>query len=265
MPGTSLGGRSILIVEDEALIALDMVEAADRRHALTPIGIQARPAAQALRCSASSATPALSSGRRTQWRGQDCTPIRGQSSAPIDIPDAAIHLQRRVLTLPGYFRPTKLWDILVMHKGRLIAALEFKSQVGPSFGNNFNNRAEEFIGTAVDFWTAYREGAFGKDTPRPFAAWLMLLEDCEESRSPVRDGSLHFPIFDDFKGASYSERYNILCRRLTEERLYSAATIITSARDAASTGAYNELGETTSLKNLVATFAAHIASEAVRG
>jgi hypothetical protein len=31
-----------------------------------------------------SATPALSSGRRTQWRGQDCTPIGGQSSAPID-------------------------------------------------------------------------------------------------------------------------------------------------------------------------------------
>ena len=26
----------------------------------------------------------MSSGRRTQWRGQDCTPIRGQSSAPID-------------------------------------------------------------------------------------------------------------------------------------------------------------------------------------
>lgn len=27
-----------------------------------------------------------------------------------------------------------------MHEGRLIAAIELKSQVGPSFGNNFNNR-----------------------------------------------------------------------------------------------------------------------------
>lgn len=61
---------------------------------------------------------------------------------------ADIHQQRRVLTLPGYFRPTKLWDLLVINEGRLIAALEFKSQVGPSFGNNFNNRSEEAIGIA---------------------------------------------------------------------------------------------------------------------
>ncbi len=47
---------------------------------------------------------------------------------------AEIHLERKVLTLPGYFRPTKLWDLLILNKGRLIAALEFKSQVGPSFG-----------------------------------------------------------------------------------------------------------------------------------
>ena len=44
------------------------------------------------------------------------------------------------LTIPGYFRPTKMWDALVVYKRRLIAAFELKSQVGPSFGNNFNNR-----------------------------------------------------------------------------------------------------------------------------
>jgi hypothetical protein len=47
---------------------------------------------------------------------------------------AQIHQKRAVLTLPGYFRPTKLWDLLVTHKGELIAAIELKSQVGPSFG-----------------------------------------------------------------------------------------------------------------------------------
>lgn len=51
---------------------------------------------------------------------------------------ADIHQKRHVLTLPGYFRPTKLWDVLVIHQGRLIAALEMKSQVGPSFGNMCN-------------------------------------------------------------------------------------------------------------------------------
>lgn len=48
---------------------------------------------------------------------------------------AEIHQQRAALTLPGYFRPTKLWDLLVIHKGQLVAAIELKSQVGPSFGN----------------------------------------------------------------------------------------------------------------------------------
>src|SRR6185295_14249281 len=62
--------------------------------------------------------------------------------------NASIHQQRALLTLPGFFRPTKLWDLLVLNEGRLVAAIELKSQVGPSFGNNFNNRTEEAIGTA---------------------------------------------------------------------------------------------------------------------
>lgn len=129
---------------------------------------------------------------------------------------AEIHQERRVLTLPGFFRPTKLWDLLVMNKGRLVAALEFKSQVGPSFGNNFNNRTEEAIGTAHDLWTAYREGAFGEQT-KPFLGWLMLLEDCPKSNMPVRDESPHFPVFSEFKAASYAQRYNILCRKLIQD------------------------------------------------
>jgi hypothetical protein len=58
------------------------------------------------------------------------------------------------LELPGYFRPTKKWDFLVVVKGQLVAALKAKSQVGPSFGNNFNNRTEEAMGSALDLWTA---------------------------------------------------------------------------------------------------------------
>lgn len=34
---------------------------------------------------------------------------------------AEIHLKRKVLTLPGYFRPTKLWDLLITYEGELIA------------------------------------------------------------------------------------------------------------------------------------------------
>lgn len=176
---------------------------------------------------------------------------------------ADICSERRVLTLPGYFRPTKLWDMLVMNEGRLVAAIELKSQVGPSFGNNFNNRTEEAIGTAVDLWTAYREGAFGEN-PRPFVGWLMMVEDCSGSRSPVRDNSPHFPLFPEFNGASYADRYNVLCRKLVHEQLYTTASLLLSKRSSVDTGDYSELSEITSLKTFVSTLAGHVAAEAAR-
>ncbi len=178
--------------------------------------------------------------------------------------DAHMMTDRRLLTLPGFYRPTKLWDLLVINRGRLVAALELKSQVGPSFGNNFNNRTEEALGTAVDLWTAYREGAFGKETPRPFAGWMVLVEDAPESRSGVRDASPHFELFPEFRQASYLDRYNILCRKLTQERLYTAASVLASPRSAAETGDYAELSELTSLKTFITGFAGHIAAEAAR-
>lgn len=179
------------------------------------------------------------------------------------LPNAEIHQKRAVLTLPGYFRPTKLWDLLVIDQGRLIAAVEFKSHVGPSFGNNFNNRTEEAIGTSHDLWIAYREGAFGKQE-RPFAGWLMVVEDAPGSRSPVKDASPHFPVFPDFSGASYMQRYDILCQKLAKEHLYTSASVIATPRSAVKDGAHVELSAMTGLRSFVATLAGHIATEAAR-
>ncbi len=176
---------------------------------------------------------------------------------------AEIHQNRAMLTLPGYFRPTKLWDLLVIYKGELIAAIELKSQVGPSFGNNFNNRTEEAVGTAHDLWTAFREEAFGKQ-PRPFVGWLMMVEDAPGSRSPVRDSSPHFPVFEEFKGASYLKRYDLLCQRLAQEHLYTAAAIITAERNAVDSGDFTNLSPMTSLKTFVAALAGHVASSVAR-
>jgi len=177
--------------------------------------------------------------------------------------NADICLERRALTLPGYFRPTKLWDMLIMNDGRLVAAIELKSHVGPSFGNNCNNRAEEAIGSAHDLWTAYREGAFGKQA-RPFIGWLMLVEDCEKSRSAVLSQEPHFPVFKEFKTASYADRYDLLCQKLVQENLYTAAATILSPRNAKSSGAYSERSELTGLKNFIITLAGHVAAEAER-
>lgn len=178
--------------------------------------------------------------------------------APTDV-----HQKRALVTLPGYFRPTKLWDLVVVHKGHLVAAIELKSQVGPSFGNNFNNRTEEAIGTAHDLWIAYREGAFGKQL-RPFVGWLMVVEDAPRSRASVREKSVHFPVFPEFQGASYLQRYDILCQRLTQESLYTAASVIATPRSAMKSGAYAELSRLTGLKSFVSSFAGHIAAEAAR-
>ncbi|HEX3745849.1 MAG TPA: PaeR7I family type II restriction endonuclease [Bryobacteraceae bacterium] len=132
---------------------------------------------------------------------------------------------RTALELPGYYRAEKKWDLIVISEGQLVTAMEFKSQVGPSFGNNFNNRSEEAIGSATDIWVAYREGRFGK-APPPFLGYFFLLEDCLRVRNAVRNKEPYFKVDPDFEQASYSKRYELLCRRLLRERVYSAACLL---------------------------------------
>jgi len=175
---------------------------------------------------------------------------------------AKIYQNKKMLVLPGYFRPTKLWDLLVIHKGELIVAIELKSQVG-SFGNNFNNRTEEAIGTAHDFWTAYREEAFGKQ-PRPFVGWLMMVEDAPQSRCPVKNESSHFPVFKEFNGASYLMRYDLLCQKLAQEQLYTCAALIASEKRLARSGRFSGMSTMTELKTFVTALAGHIAATALR-
>jgi hypothetical protein len=131
---------------------------------------------------------------------------------------------RKGLEIPGYYRPEKKWDLIVVSGGHLVCAIEFKSQVGPSFGNNFNNRSEEAIGNAVDIWTAYREGRFGT-SPRPFLGYFFLLEDCPRVHKPVKLVEPHFKADPVFSGASYAKRYELLCRRLVLERNYDASCL----------------------------------------
>lgn len=132
---------------------------------------------------------------------------------------------RTALELPGYYRSEKKWDLIAVSNGQLVTAMEFKSQVGPSFGNNFNNRSEEAIGSATDIWVAYREGRFGK-TPAPFLGYFFLLEDCDKVKTPVRNKEPYFKVDPVFDKASYSKRYELLSRRLVLERVYSAACLI---------------------------------------
>ena len=172
------------------------------------------------------------------------------------VPGSCIHF-KQALELPGYFRPTKEWDLIVVRDGKLVAVLEAKSHVGPSFGNNFNNRTEEAMGSAVDLWTAFREGAFNRGTP-PFLGYFLMVEDCAASRQPVKVQEPHFAVFPEFKKASYLQRYELFCRKLVLERHYTAASFITSRRDDGLTGQYVEPASDLTAVNFLRALYAHV-------
>jgi hypothetical protein len=154
------------------------------------------------------------------------------------LPAANIYCKTKT-NLPGFFRPEKSWDLLAVAEGHLLAALEFKSQVGPSFGNNFNNRTEEVLGCATDLWTAYREGVFAP-SQRPWLGFVMLLEESPGSTRPVKVTEPHFRVLDEFRAASYAKRYEILLTRLLRERLYDGTCLITSTRTGGLRGIFQE-------------------------
>ncbi len=165
--------------------------------------------------------------------------------------------RKRSVELPGYFRPTKEWDLLVVRNQTLIAAIEAKSQVGPSFGNNFNNRTEEAMGSALDLWTAYREHAY-LDSPQPFLGYFFMLEECEASIRPVKVNEPHFKVFPEFEGASYQRRYELFCRKLVLERHYTAAAFITSSRTEGIDGSFHVPADDLSLERFAKILTGHI-------
>lgn len=169
--------------------------------------------------------------------------------------EACIYHNKR-LELPGYFRAEKCWDVVVVVDGTLLAAMEFKAQVGPSFGNNFNNRTEEALGSATDLWAAYREGVF-KPSQRPWLGYLFLLEECGPSLAPVKVKQPHFPVFPEFNAASYAKRYEILLTKLMRERLYDATCLLMSTNKGGLRGKYSEPCEELSFTKFAASFMAH--------
>lgn len=134
---------------------------------------------------------------------------------------------RNTLQLPGYYRPSKAWDVLIVHSGALVAAIEVKSQVG-SFGNNFNNRVEEALGNARDFWQAVSKERYGGGM-RPWLGYFFMLEDSPASTRPTQRITLDpYPVDEAFQGLSYTGRYEEVCRRMLLERDYDAACFFTS-------------------------------------
>ena len=171
----------------------------------------------------------------------------------------AVHTRKRDVVLPGFFRPTKEWDLIVVHDKRLLAIVEFKSQVG-SFGNNFNNRVEEALGNATDLHTAYREGAF-KPSPAPWLGYLMLLQQVPKSTEPVKVKEPHFPVLRAWRGTpSYAKRYELFCQRLVRERLYDAACFLLSEEERGRDGWYAEPSDELTFQYFAASLRGRVAA-----
>jgi hypothetical protein len=131
--------------------------------------------------------------------------------------------------------------------------------MGSSFGNNLNNRAEEILGQSLDFLKAHERRVF-RDSQKPFLGYCVLLADEPGAHRKVGASSPHFAILPEFVGASYAQRFAILCRKMVEEELYSEACVLLTPPIAGSAnGAYSHLDEATSFKRLAAGLAAHVA------
>lgn len=167
------------------------------------------------------------------------------------VPEKCIYTSQAYL--PGYFRSSKDWDFLIIAPNKkLIAAVELKSQIG-SYGNNFNNRTEEAIGSAVDLWTAFRENQFPGQTA-PWIGYLTVVGKDEGSTNPVRNNESHYSVLPEFKSASYLDRYRVLCQKLILERHYSmAALVCTSGPDH-----YEDMSEDTSIERFILSFIGHL-------
>jgi hypothetical protein len=141
-------------------------------------------------------------------------------------------------TLPGYYRHEKEWDTAVVHDGELLAVVEYKSQAS-SFGNNLNNRAEEAIGNNTDLIEAYEEGVFAP-SPQPWIGYLMLMADNDESRNEPSVREPNFQVDDEFRGATYVDRMELLCLRMVRKRLVNESAFLLSDEERGLDGEYWE-------------------------
>lgn len=128
--------------------------------------------------------------------------------------------------LPGYYRPRKQWDLVVEYRGILVAAIEFKSQVG-SVSRNINNRFEEALGTATDTHAAQlKNQAFG-EVP-PWLGYVFVLAETTETETVPREPKMLFPTDPAFRGLTYNQRYQEMLRRFVGDNIYQAGWFITT-------------------------------------
>ena len=172
--------------------------------------------------------------------------------------EASIYL-RSDREIPGFFRPTKEWDMLVVHEGRTVAALEFTSQRVPPLASDTNTCIEETVSMAADVWTTFGEGAYNPPRKRPWLGWVMLFEDRTLAQRPASAAQSPIETFPDFSIGSYGRRYEQLLHKFTHERLFDSAALLASPGKGGAQGVFMEPAEDLSMKGLLASLASYVA------
>jgi len=114
----------------------------------------------------------------------------------------------------GYYRPSKVWDLVIFDGEKLLAAIEYKSQVG-SARKNFNNRIEEALGNALDIRMASWNGKINS-CKAPWLGYLFVLEDCEETRRESTRSSVQLNYIESFNRME-ENMYDSTCLLLTSQ------------------------------------------------
>lgn len=177
-------------------------------------------------------------GRRAEVLGGEqmdgFTSIVKDALIDIDVPPEDVLKDSEV---PGYYRATKEWDVVVVHGNELLAAIEFKSMAS-SFGNNLNNRVEEALGNNADLKKAYEEGVFDQSEP-PWIGYVLLMADTPKSNKDVRVDEPNFDVAPEFNNASYIDRAELFCERMLDEDIIDDAALITAKEGESVRGEYS--------------------------
>ena len=173
------------------------------------------------------------------------------------VPEAHVYWKQK-RRLPGYYRAEKDWDLIVVADGHVLAILEFKAQVGPSFGNNFNNRTEEIARQCNRPLGRLSRSAF-RQSGRPWLGYIFILEDCPRLRAPVKVAEPHFRVFEEFRVQATQKRYGIMLTKLLREGLYDGACLMLSTHSGGLKGKYTTPSDELSF----ATFAGNLEARAI--
>ena len=92
------------------------------------------------------------------------------------------------------------------------------------------------------------------DQQAPWVGWFMIIGRDSVSERSVRNYEPYFPTRPEFKGATYIDRYRILCQKLMLERHYTSTALMwTSSADV-----YGDVSADVSIITFLSAFAGYL-------